>query len=106
MANTKFYQRKKVINGKEYIAQFNGLSAALRAVDECYIDGGNNISAYKLAKYLFENVIVEPRGLTADDFDDIEEYNEVVKFARDVMQGKFRDKNENSNNEKGKAKLG
>lgn len=55
---------------------------------------------------MFENIIVEPKGLAPDDFDDIEEYNEVVKFARDVMQGKFRDKNEVPVNEKGKAKLG
>lgn len=92
MANVKFYQKEKVINGVKYIAQFNGLSTALRANDECYSDSGTNLSSIKFSKYIFENVIVEPKGLTADDFEDIEEYNEVVRFAKDVMYGKFRSK--------------
>lgn len=86
----KFYQRTKVINGKEYTAQFNGLSAALTAIDESYIDGSENMSMVKLSKYIFENVIVEPSGLTADDFETMEEFNEVMRFGREVMQGKFR----------------
>lgn len=86
----RFYQRKKVINGKEYTAQFNGLSAALSAIDESYIDGSENMSMVKLSKYIFEHVIVEPSGLTADDFDTMEEFNEVMRFGREVMQGKFR----------------
>lgn len=90
MANNKFYTRKKEINGKEYTAQFNGISAALEAVDGSYIEGTSNISTAKLAKYIFDNVIVEPKGLTADDFDDVDEFNTVVSWARDVMQGKFR----------------
>ena len=57
-----------------------------------YIDGSGNISLAKLSKYLFENVIVEPKGLTSDDFESLEEFNEVVAFAREVMQGNFRDK--------------
>lgn len=91
MAN-KFYTVKKEINGKEYIAQFNGISAALKAIDESYIEGTNNTSVYKLSEYLFENVIVEPKNLKADDFDSMEEFNEVVSFAREVMQGNFREK--------------
>lgn len=90
MAN--FYTVSKEINGKKYIAQFNGISAALKAVDDSYIDGTSNTSVAKLSKYLFENVIVEPKGLTADDFDSMEEFNEVVSFAREVMQGDFREK--------------
>ncbi len=90
MAN--FYSVKKTINGTEYTAQFNGISAALSAVDNSYIDGSNNTSVAKLSKYLFENVIVEPKGLTADDFDSMDEFNEVVTFAREVMQGNFREK--------------
>lgn len=93
---TKFYTVKKTINGKEYTAQFNGISAALKAVDESYIDGTNNTSVEKLAKYLFENVIVEPKGLTADDFESMEEFNSVVAFAREVMQGDFREKTDAS----------
>ena len=88
MAN--IYTVTKEINGKEYKAQFNGISAALKAVDASYVDGTSNISVDKLAKYLFANVIVEPKGLTADDFDSMEEFNEVVTFAREVMQGDFR----------------
>lgn len=88
----KNYTVKKTINGVEYTAQFNGISAALDAVDNCYIQGTQNISAGKMAKYLFDHVIVEPAGLTADDFDNLDELNAVTDFAREVMQGNFRDK--------------
>ena len=91
MANN-FYTAEKTINGKKYVAQFNGISAALEAVDNSYIDGTNNTSVMKLSKYLFDNVIVEPKGLTPDDFDSMDEFNEVVSFAREVMQGNFRNK--------------
>lgn len=86
----KPYTVEKEINGTTYVAQFNGLSAALDAVDNCYIDGTQNISASKMAKYLFAHVIVEPKGITADDFDSLEELNAVTDFAREVMQGNFR----------------
>ena len=89
MAN-KFYTVEKEINGKKYVAQFNGISAALKAVDSSYIDGTNNTSVEKMANYLFENVIVEPKGLTADDFDGMNEFNEVISFAREVMQGELK----------------
>lgn len=87
----KFNTVKKTINGVEYVAQFNGISAALRAVDSSYIEGTGNTSLEKLADYLFENVIVEPKGLTPDDFTDMDTFNKVVAFAREVMQGSFRD---------------
>ena len=90
IANKKFYTATKEINGKKYTAQFNGLSCALRAVDSTYIEGTNNTSVEKMADYIFQNVIVEPKGLTIDDFESMEEFNEVVSFGRDVMQGKFR----------------
>lgn len=89
MAN--FYTAKKEIGGRTYVAQFNGISAALKAVDNSYIEGTSNTSLEKLSKYLFDNVIVEPKGLTADDFDSLDEFNEVVAFAREVMQGNFRE---------------
>lgn len=88
------YNVTKEINGKKYVAQFNGISAALNAVDSSYIDGTNTTSVSKLADYLFKHVIVEPKGLTPDDFDNMDEFNEVVAFAREVMQGNFRDKKE------------
>ena len=88
----KTYTVEKEINGKKYVAQFNGLSAALEAVDACHIGDSNLISAAKMTKYLLDNVVVDPKNLTADDFDTVEELNEVTDFARDVMQGLFRDK--------------
>lgn len=87
----KPYTVKKEINGVEYIAQFNGVAAALDSVDSSYIDGTQNISARKMATYLLEHVIVEPKGLTVNDFDSLEELNAVTDFARDVMHGLFRD---------------
>lgn len=90
----KPYTVNKTIGGKEYTAQFNGISAALEAIDNGYIDGTSTASVVKMSKYLFENVIVEPKGLTADDFDNMNDFNEVVAFAREVMQGNFRDKKE------------
>ena len=89
MAN-KFYTTKKTIGGKEYTAQFNGISAALEAVDNCYIDGTSNISMSKLSKYILDNVIVEPKGLTPDDFDTLDDFQEVIGFGREVMEGQFR----------------
>ena len=102
MATNKFYQRKKVIGGKEYIAQFGGISVALKAVDASYIEGTSNVSMEKMAEYLFEHVIVEPKGLKIDDFEKMSDFNEVVAFARGVMQGDFRDKvDEDAAEEKG-----
>lgn len=91
-----FYNVTKKINGVEYVAQFSGISTALKAVDASYIDGTNNTSMEKLAEYLFENVIVEPKNLTADDFESLEDFNEVIAFARKVMQGEFRNKKNES----------
>ena len=87
---SKFYQVKKEIHGKEYIAQFSGISAALKAVDSSKIDDTDVTSIEKLSNYLLENVIVEPKNLTPDDFDSMAEFNEVIAFARGVMQGDFR----------------
>lgn len=100
----KNYTVKKTINGVEYTAQFNGLSAALKAVDDSYIEGTNNTSVAKLSKYLFEHVIVMPKGLTADDFESMEEFNEVITFAREVMQGNFREKKDEGTADKGSTK--
>ena len=89
---SKIYTVNKTIGGKEYTAQFNGISAYYEAVDSMYIDGSQNMSSAKMAKYVLENVIVVPKGLTLDEFDDINEANEVISFGREVMEGKFRDK--------------
>lgn len=90
MDKKKFYSVEKEIKGVKYTAQFNGLSAALKAVDDSYIEGTENLSTLKLAEYIFEHVIVEPKGLTPDSFDSMEDFNAVVKWAQGVMQGKFR----------------
>ena len=87
----KFYTVEKTINDKRYVAQFNGISAAIEAVDNSYIDGTSNVSMSKLSKYILGNVIVEPKGLTPDDFDTLEEFSEVISWGREVMQGDFRD---------------
>lgn len=93
MAANKFYTVTKEINGVQYTAQFNGLSYMLKLTDETYIsDTSSNHSNEKMAKKLFEEVIVEPKGLTPDSFDDMDEYNAVTSFAMQVAQGKFRDK--------------
>lgn len=92
MLTNKFYTKEKTINGIKYIAQFNGLSAALDAIDSSYLNDSSNIGIKKLSQYIFENVIVDPKNLTADDFETIEDFNEVVGFGREVMQGKFRPK--------------
>lgn len=89
---SEFYQITKTINGKEYTAQFTGLGTALDAVDTTYIDGTSTTSSRKMSKFLLENVIVEPKGLKADDFETMDEFNEVITFAREVMQGDFHDK--------------
>ena len=90
MANKKFYTVEKEINGKTYKAQFNGISAALEAQDGFYIDGSSNISNIKLANYILKNVIVEPKGLTPDDFKSMDALAEVIAWGREVMQGDFR----------------
>lgn len=87
----KFYTVEKEINGVKYVAQFAGLSTALRAVDNSYIEGTNNTSTEKLAQYLFKYIIVEPKGLSIDDFEDMQSFNEVISFARGVMSGDFRE---------------
>ena len=89
MANKDFYTVEKEIKGKKYVAQFSGLSTGLKIMDECYIDGSENLSTYKLAEKIFERIIVEPKGLKIDDFKTIKEFNEVVTWAQDVMQGNF-----------------
>ncbi|MBR5823726.1 MAG: hypothetical protein IKY67_06255 [Paludibacteraceae bacterium] len=88
--NNKFYSVEKEINGVKYVAQFNGLSAALKAVDDSYIDGSDNISMLKLSEYVFKHVIVEPKGLDVDDFESLDDFTEVMNWAQGVMQGQFR----------------
>lgn len=85
----KFYQVTKEINGVTYTAQFSGLSAWLRCVDMSHIDGSEAISAEKIAKNALEMGIIDPK-VGIDDFDDVDEMQEVAVFAQQVLKGKFR----------------
>jgi hypothetical protein len=74
----------KEIDGITYKAQYNGVSESYRMQDEC--DGKN----MKIAAYLLENVIVEPR-ISPDEIDEyfgtnFEHMNAVMEFAQKVMQ--------------------
>ena len=80
-------ETEKKIGGKKYVAKFDGLLTAMRAVDTTYIEGSDNTSIEKFSKFLFEKIIVSPEKLTMDDFETMEEFNEVVSFAREVMYG-------------------
>ena len=79
--------KTKKIGDIEYTARFDGILTALRAIDGSYIEGTGNTSTEKLSKYLFENVIVTPENLSIDDFDNMDDFNEVISFAREAMQG-------------------
>lgn len=77
----------KVIDGVEYTARFDGLLTALRAIDETYDDEGEGTDTDKYAEYLFENIITKPKKLTLDDFETIDTFKKVVRFAQEVMRG-------------------
>ena len=48
MDKSKFYTVEKEINGTKYVAQFSGLSVAVRGVDSSYIDGTTTTRTEKL----------------------------------------------------------
>lgn len=77
----------KVINGTTYKAEFKGIRTAVKIIDDSYIEGTSNTSLDKLSTYLLDEIIVSPKNLATDDFESMEEFNEVVSFAREVMQG-------------------
>lgn len=100
MANKKFYQRTKEINGVKYTAQFSGLSAWLRCADEAKKDDdGDESSTIRIYNRVFEAGLVEPKGLTVDDFEDMEVLDKVFGFVSNVMKGKFRDRTEEKGSE-------
>ena len=96
MAKNKFYTVEKEINGVSYTAQFNGLAAAMDAIDNSYVEGTSNTSMAKITEYVLKHVIVEPKGLTPDDFDTMDDLAEVVAWGREVMQGNFREETKQS----------
>lgn len=81
----------KEINGKKYTAQFYGLRAAMKA-SKLVRDNENPriVDMEKLADYILSNVIVEPSGLTIEDFDDFETLDQVVAFGQSVLNNRFR----------------
>lgn len=83
IGNTK----EKTINGVKYVAKFDGALTALKSTDNCRADGTKNLSMLKMAEYLFENIIVEPANLNVDDFDNMDDINEIIEFASEVMKG-------------------
>lgn len=80
-------KQTKVIDGVEYTAKFDGLLTALRAVDESYDDEGEGTDIDKLATYLFDHIIVSPKNLTIDDFETLDTFKKVIRFAQETMRG-------------------
>lgn len=84
------YTVTKEINGKKYTAQYCGVRVALQMADTCTIEGSGNPSSLKLAQYCLDHVIIEPQGLTIDDFETLDDLSEVVSFAGDVAKGNLK----------------
>ena len=80
---------KRVIGETEYVAQFTGMSLKYEMADYAtdFKNGNQYLSAKKMATFLLEHIIVEPR-LTLNDFQDSEELDKVIEFARLVLEGK------------------
>lgn len=78
------YTATKEIRGTTYRAQFNGVREYVLATEMCKGD------ELKMDEYLLSNVIVEPPGLKLDDFENVDEYRAVIRFAASVMLGRFR----------------
>ena len=88
MSNFKPKTFTKEINGNTYTAQFNGIMACLEALDEMGATSQKGLSLAKMAKYVLENVIVDPK-LTVNDFANLDDMNAVVNFGSEVMKGNF-----------------
>lgn len=94
----KTYTATKEVNGVTYRAQFNGVREAVRATNQY---SGNELS---FDEYLLSNVIVDPPGLQLDDFEDMDEYRQVIRFAASVMTGRFRSDKDDAAAETGSKK--
>ncbi len=96
----KTYTATKEINGITYRAQFNGVRECRRALDKY------GKTELEFEEYLLANVIVDPPGLQLDDFEDLDECNQVIRFASSVLTGRFRrDENPAADKTGGKKKL-
>lgn len=78
---------EKEINGKKYVAEFKGMPFAVKTIDKSYVDDTSNTSAKKISEILLQEIIIEPEKLKIDDFETMEEFNDVMEFAKEVMQG-------------------
>ena len=87
----KTYTATKEVNGVTYRAQFNGVREAVRATNQY---AGNELG---FDEYLLENVIVDPPRLKLDDLENMDECRQVIRFAANVLAGRFR----NSENTRG-----
>ncbi len=94
MSNLKPYTVEHEIAGERYVAQFCGLREAIRCMDECA--SGDGVNMEKFMGYILQHIIVRPSGLSMDDFDDMDTLSEVVRFGREVMQGRFRTEQKNA----------
>ncbi len=88
MADVKPYTVEREIAGVQYVAQFCGLREAIRCMDDCA--AGDGVNMEKFMAYILQHIIVQPSDLSMDDFDDMDTLSEVVRFGREVMQGRFR----------------
>ena len=88
MSNFKPKTVTKEINGNTYTAQFNGMYACLEALDEMGATSQKGLSLAKMAKYVLENVIVDPK-LSVNDFSNMDDLNAVVAFGSEIMKGNF-----------------
>lgn len=88
------------VKGVTYTAQFNGARASLIALDKYK----NNLIG--LEDYVLQNVIVDPPGLTLDDFDTVDEAQAVVNHGIRVMKGIFRTRNVDGGSETASGEAG
>ncbi len=86
------YTVDKTIGGVNYKAQFTGLSHKykMNAKSKVAVSGLVDVDEEKMVSFLLTEVIVDPPGLTIDSFEDADTLDEVIKFAADVMNGRFR----------------
>lgn len=92
---TKYGKQEKWVytdkNGKdwEYTFQYPGMRTTMEMLDSSRMPNGL-VSRTALADLLLENVVIEPRNLTIDDFDERPGMNELVDAA-DEFLGQFND---------------
>lgn len=80
---------KQKINGVEYVAVFKGIKYRSQAVEKCTDKKTGRISSYKLAKIVFDEIIIKPK-VDIDNFgDNIDGFADVFDFGKSVLLGKF-----------------